>query len=456
MKGRMGTLPFLRLCGISVLLLLMPLSLSRAQEAPTLVEHSDDSPVWISGQINVIHQQHPRFFAKYTGENSLRPERETATSRVLTLYLGVRVTKSTDVLVDLESAGGRGISNAFGLAGFTNLDVVRNPTLGSKPYLARLLFHHTVALSAESIPADRNFLSLMPEKPERRIEIYVGKLGIADLFDTNSVGSDSHLQFMNWTVDNNGGYDYAADTRGYTVGAVVAYVNPRWGVRFAEALMPTVANGIKLDWNVRRARAENLEVHVQPPLWLEHQTTLRLLGYLNHANMGSYREAMDAFTEGRDPLPDIEAHRRQGRTKYGFGLNGEQELSRDIRVYGRLGWNEGRHESFAYTEVNDSAAIGGDLRGRWWRRRNDRVGIARVSNGISADHQQYLQLGGKGFLLGDGGLTYGRETILESYYTAHVIRGVFLSFDLQHVVNPGYNRDRGPVLVPGARVHVEF
>ena len=134
----------------------------------------------------------------------------------------------------------------------------------------------------------------------------------------------------------------------------------------------------------------------------------------------------------------------------------EQELSRDIRVYGRLGWNEGRHESFAYTEVNDSAAIGGDLRGRWWRRRNDRVGIARVSNGISADHQQYLQLGGKGFLLGDGGLTYGRETILESYYTAHVIRGVFLSFDLQHVVNPGYNRDRGPVLVPGARVHVEF
>ena len=31
-----------------------------------------------------------------------------------------------------------------------------------------------------------------------------------------------------------------------------------------------------------------------------------------------------------------------------------------------------------------------------------------------------------------------------------------LSFDLQYMVNPGYNRDRGPVIVPGFRLHLEF
>jgi hypothetical protein len=201
-------------------------------------DHPDNSRVWISGQINVIHQQHPSFFAKYSGENSLRSEREKATSSVLTLYAGFEVTKSTEVLADFESAGGKGISDAWGLAGFTNLDVVRNPTLGSKPYLARLLVHQLISLGGEISPSERTFLSLAPEKRDKRIEIYAGKLSIADFFDTNSVGSDSHFQFMNWTVDNNGAYDYAADTRGYSYGVIVDYEDRKWAARFGEALMP--------------------------------------------------------------------------------------------------------------------------------------------------------------------------------------------------------------------------
>ncbi|MGH9676448.1 MAG: carbohydrate porin, partial [Candidatus Acidiferrum sp.] len=83
-------------------------------------------------------------------------------------------------------------------------------------------------------------------------------------------------------------------------------------------------------------------------------------------------------------------------------------------------------------------------------------GLAFVSNGISAIHAQYLALGGKGFLLGDGSLRYGREYILESYYNVHVWRGIFTSPLLQYIHNPGYNRDRGPVVVPGWRLHVDF
>jgi hypothetical protein len=420
-----------------------------------LFDHPD-SRVWVSGQINVIHQQHPSFFAKYSGENSLHPEREKATSRGMTLYTGLQVTKSVDVLVDLESAGGQGISDALGLAGFTNLDVVRNPQLGSKPYLARLLFHQTFRLGGETEQAERSFLSLAPEKPERRVEFYAGKLGMADFFDVNSVGSDSHLQFMNWTIDNNGGYDYAADTRGYTWAAIVEYETPKWGARFGEALMPTVANGIHLDWNIRRARAENLEFEFQPSIVRGRRTTVRLLSYLNHANMGLYSEAIDAFLRGTDPAPDITAHRQQRRKKYGFGVNAEQDMPHGIRLFGRLGWNEGRHESFAYTEVNSTVSFGGDIQGRPWHREKDRAGVALAVNGISAEHQQYLRLGGDGFLLGDGFLTYGREEIVETYYTARLMRGVFLSGDFQHITHPGYNRDRGPVAVPSVRLHLDF
>jgi carbohydrate-selective porin OprB len=142
--------------------------------------------------------------------------------------------------------------------------------------------------------------------------------------------------------------------------------------------------------------------------------------------------------------------------KYGFDLNVVQELPHGLRAFGRFGWNEGQHESFAYTEVDQTFEAGADLKGGKWRRQLDKLGFAVLSNAIKADHQHYLALGGVGFLLGDGRLNYGRENIIEAYYNAHLWRGLFAAFDLQHVNNPGYNRDRGPVLVPGVRVHLEF
>jgi high affinity Mn2+ porin len=82
--------------------------------------------------------------------------------------------------------------------------------------------------------------------------------------------------------------------------------------------------------------------------------------------------------------------------------------------------------------------------------------VQQASDGISRDCLEYLALGGVGFILGDGNLNYGPENIVETYYTLHVWRGIFTSFDVQHINNPGYNRDRGPVLAPAIRLHVEF
>ncbi len=425
-------------------------------ETTTVLESHEIGRLWLSGQVNIILQAHPDFRSLYSGENSLHASAEAATSSVVTLFTGFRVSRHTEVLFDMESAGGRGISDALGLAGFTDLDVVRNPELGAAPYLARLVLHQTIPLGAEETAVEPTPLSLGTTVPVRRLEVRVGKLGTADLFDVNAVGSVSDLQFMNWTVDNNGAYDYAADTRGYTWGVVIEYHDKSWALRFGEMLMPKVANGIALDWNISRARGENLELEVHPSLAGRRQGTVRVLAYVNHANMGDYREAVQRFEAGVDAEPTIENTREQGRVKYGFGLNVEQPVTSSLRLFGRAGWNEGHRESFAYTEVDDTIAVGADYAGRTWRRPLDRIGGAFVSNGISGDHQTYLRLGGKGFLLGDGGLTFGREQIVESYYTAHVWRGAFASVDLQHIVNPGYNQDRGPVVVVSGRLHVEF
>ncbi|MGH9377357.1 MAG: carbohydrate porin [Terriglobia bacterium] len=411
---------------------------------------------WLSGQINFISQANPSFPAAYSGTNSFGPKAQAATSRVLTLYTGLKLNDSAQVILDIESAAGHALSNGAGLGGFTDLDIVRTPNLGQAPYLARFLVEKTFSLGGGSVENDRSYLSLPSSLPARRIEIWMGKFSVVDFFDVNPVGSDSHLQFMNWTVDNNGAYDYAANTRGYSWGAVVQFYDRNWAVRFGEAMMPKVANGENLDADLARAHAENLEFELDPTLFQRRATTLRFLSYVNHADMGSYRGAISGFLSGRDAAPDVTLYRQQGRVKYGFGANLYQEIGAGVRLFGRWGWNDGRNESFAYTEVDRTVSLGGDVAGSHWRRNLDKIGTAFVVNQISGDHRRYLELGGKGFLLGDGGLSYGFEQISESYYTCHLWRGVFGSADFQYVTNPGYNRARGPALVPSLRLHVDF
>jgi hypothetical protein len=427
-----------------------------ADPPASIFPHSETSRFWVSGQINTIYQWHPAFHSPYIGPLSLTAKSETAGSRVFTLFTGVELTSYLEVLCQVESAGGRGIGNGFGLAGFTNLDVVHNPALGSTPYIGRTMVHAVIPLSAKTVAAERSPLSLHTRVYERRLEFRAGKMQLVDFFDLNSAGSDSHLQFLNLTVDNNGAYDYAADTRGYTVGAMLEYKDRIWGVRFAEALMPRVANNIDLQWNLERARSENIEFELRKGMLPKRDGVVRVLTYFNHANMGDYREAIHQFEAGQTTVPDITNHPLLTSLKYGFGTNVEQNVGWNMTAFGRFGWNEGRRESFAYTEVNQSVMIGGAATGMRWGRNLDHAGAAVSFNALSGDHREYLALGGKGFLLGDGRLNYGKEKIFETFYTVHVWRGLFGAFDLQRVNNPGYNRDRGPVLVPALRLHLDL
>jgi hypothetical protein len=425
-------------------------------DPPAMFPHFETDRVWLSGQANFIFQTHPPFHAAYSGTNSLNPNYEKATSRVLTLYTGVQLNDSTEFLLDIEEAGGAALSTGLGLAGNTDLDIVRNPSLSKAPYLARGMFHKVFALSRDKLGNERSSLSLFKELPRRRLEIRFGKFSMVDFFDQNSAGSDTHFQFTNWTVDNNGAYDYAADTRGYTVGVTAEYEDRNWGFRFADGLMPKVANGIDLVWKPWQAHAENFEYELRHGILPKKAGVIRVLAFTNYANMGIYRDAVAQFQKRLVSKPDITNHPWHITRKYGFGLNLEQNLTRYLTAFGRFGWDNGKTESFAYTEVDQTFSGGLGVNGALWHRRYDRAGVAVVTNGIARDHQIYLADGGFGFLLGDGALRYGRENIVETYYTAHVWRGIYIAPGLQHINNPGYNQDRGPVLVPTLRLHTEF
>ena len=440
----------------------------KPDQAPivTMAPHPDDKSWWLSGQANIITQGDLPFHSPYQGTNSFIPRGEYKTSMVGTVYTAWRPDRSiryaTDFIFDLEAAEGRGLGEAYGLAGFTNLDVVRNPNLGRVPYPARFGIHQVIGLTSETTSQDPGTFAIAPSVPVRRLEFRIGKMGANDFIDTNEVASDSHLQFMNWTVDNNGAWDYAADTRGYTVGGIAEYDDRIWSIRYGIFAMPVVANGIDLDWAFSRAHGQNGEFELRHSWVPKRKGATRILFYGNTAHMGTYREAVEDFLNGSDTanygvtVPTITLHEHYGALKYGMGYNTEQEITENLRVAGRFGWNEGQHESFAYTEVDQTVELAADYAGARWHRPVDKVGLAVVSNAIKADHREYLKLGGLGFLLGDGNLNYGRENIVEAYYNYHTWRGLFYSLDVQHINDTGYNRDRGPVWVGSVRAHIDF
>jgi len=276
----------------------------------------------------------------------------------------------------------------------------------------------------------------------------------SDDFDKNRYADSARTQFLNGSFFNALAWDFAADTRGYTNGAMIAYANPPWTLRYGVYQMPVVANGQTLEWPLKRARGEQMELDVQPR---QDGWALRMLIYRNIARMGIYRDALLVARE-TGTVPDIRVEDRDGRRKYGYAFNAELPLADDgdTGLFARASWNDGKTESFAFTEVDRDLSVGAQISGARWHRAKDRLGVAFNINGLSRDHRDYLAAGGEGFLLGDGRLNYGHEEIAEAYYAFQPFAHFTLSADFQFIRNPGYNRDRGPAKFIALRAHLEY
>ena len=361
-------------------------------------------------EANSIFQYHPSFAAPRYGPHSLRPESEGAISGLFTGFFAYRPTRTTELIVDPEMALGGGLSQALGVAGFPNLDVVRNPTLSHAPYIARAEIHQIIPLSPR-VGAQRGSRARSrrsPLVPQHRLELRFGKMSTADIFDINPAGSDSHLQFMNWTVDNNGAYDYAADTRGYTYGLVVEYQGPRIEARLGEMLMPKVANGIDLDFDFTRSRADNLELEIK------YSVAVRLARDAAPARLPEPRQ--------HGQLPGGDRRGRHGRASTARRHRctaqhgpGQARLRRQhhpgarrrrARLRRAAAGATGDLESFAYTEVENTIEIGGDITGVYWRRPTgpDRARL-RQQRHLRRRIAITCSSAASGFLLGDGYLT---------------------------------------------------
>ena len=302
-----------------------------------------------------------------------------------------------------------------------------------------------------AVESDEN--QLAGTRPMTRYSVTVGRFTVTDFFDNNRYSHDPRTQFMGWAIMYNGAWDYPADTRGYTWGWVHEFHTRRWSLRYAGAAMPKTANGLRFDRRLFRDRSDMVEgeLRLHPR---NHEGAVRVLGYGNHADAGTYLDALKLAAE-TGTRPDVTATRRIGTAKYGFGIGVDQELIKDVGVFGRIGWNDGKTESFAFTAVDRLVTAGVSLAGTRWRRPHDTVATALTESGLSAIHAEYLARGGLDFLIGDGALRYGREDVWESYYRTRIFAGLFATIDVQHITNPAYNRDRGPVWVGALRLHVE-
>lgn len=405
-------------------------------------------------QATSIGQYHGMFPAPYTGPLSLLDRAERDASLTTTLFFSLRLAPDTAVYFDPEIAGGKGFSNVNGLANAPNGEIPRVAGATPKPYLARLYIAHDFAFGSSTEAVESGANQLAGERPATRYSIYAGRFTLTDFFDNNQYSHDPRTQFMAWGVMYNGAWDYPADTRGYTWGWVHELRTRNWSFRYASAAEPRTANGPRFDRRILRDRGDVVEAERRYSIG-DRNGAVRLLGYANHADAGTYSDAL-RLSEKTGGAPDVTATRRPGTLKYGLGVNLEQALTSDAGLFARLGWNDGKTESFAFTAIDRLASGGLSWKGSRWRRKEDTAGTSFTASGISGVHAVYLARGGLDFLIGDGRLNYSPEYLWESYYSARLFPGFFASFDLQRYSNPAYNHDRGPVWVSSIRLHTEF
>ncbi len=417
-------------------------------------------PAWVpevlGAQASYLLQGALPFHSPYSGPNSFSDvagNREDLT-QVYGVYMGSQLAPGLQLYIDSEMFKGDGLSKGTGLAGYVNGDVLRSGSNGlpNDPYVARFYLRYYYALSSETHKVTAGPDQLPGEEPVCRWEMKFGKLAAVDDFDLNRYANQNRWQFMNYDFLYNTSWDYAADTRGYTYGVVEALYERSWRSLLGIYLEPNTLNGVNFNFDNMNALGYNYEFDVSPN---KYGTVIRFLTFYNTGKMGDYNAAL-ALAESTGTVPNILAVEKPGGYEYGFGLNFEQPLADDgaTGIFGRLGWNNGNHENWSYTECNENVDIGAQICGVHWGRPLDRVGIAYGINGLSAAHEQYLAAGGIGILLGDGRLSYGLEKALEAYYRYQAGRYVQISPDFQLIQNPGYNKDRGPIEVFGLRVRV--
>jgi high affinity Mn2+ porin len=411
-----------------------------------------------------IVQGYPGFSSKYSGPNSLPSGGETRETVSLDLMAGVRLWRGAEAHIDGMMYQGFGFHNTLGVEGFPNGEAFRLGTDVPNGTISRLFIRQTIGLGGEQEDMPDDQLTLAGKQDISRLTFTMGRFSAKDIFDNNAYANDPRTQFMNWALMANEAWDYPADAIGYTTGIAAELNQPKWTLRYGFFQMPRFSNSLTAEDRIFKWPYDSA-AQDEPLLeaWgmvteferrytiKDHPGVIRLLAYLNRANMGSYQDAVNSPTRPADITASAEF-----RYKYGFGLNLEQEIAKNIGFFSRLGWSDGQNQAWVFSDVDYTATAGISIKGESWGRPDDTFGLAGVLNGLSRVHQEFFEAGGTGILAGDGALNYRWEKILESYYDFKIWKTIHATADYQFITDPAFNRDRGPVSVFGARLHWEF
>ena len=407
----------------------------------------------VHAQFTYLNQWHASFAAPYSGDNSLYASSERKSTSDITWYLGRKLWQGAEFYINPELDQGFGLSNTLGVSGFTSGEAYK--VGNNKPYMKypRAFLRQTVDLGGDTLQLMNDYNQVDKTISSNNLIWTVGKLSVVDIFDTNAYAHDPRGDFMNWTLLDSGAFDYAADSWGFSSGVALEWNQDWWTLRGGLFTLSKTPNSEQLDLSGKQFEwVQELEARHN---WTGRTGKIKLLGFMNKGYMGSYSDAVSAYNSGKVSSMDTGLVRKYSN-RVGYALNVEQEINIDIGAFLKWSHNDGRKETFDFTDVNQSLATGFSVKGDFWGRVQDTVGLGWVKNKLSQDAKDYFQSGGLGVLIGDGRLNYKDENITEIFYNCYVMKSVFLTMDYQRVVNPAYNKDRGPANVLGFRLHVDL
>jgi high affinity Mn2+ porin len=446
-----------RVAGLWIIALILTARGALAGPTPAgpddIAAKSADQGWAIHVQATDVVQYHPAFNSPYEGTNSLKGTQETANTVDASIIAGFRPWKGAQIWFDEDVNQGFAPSNTLGAAGFVNGEGAK---VGHhSPYYRpqRYFLRQTIDLGGGAQDVDPDMMELGGKTTKDRLVITVGKFSLTDVMDDNQYAHDPKNDFLNWALIDTGSWDYAADAWGFSEGAAVELYEGPWSFRGAFMDLSDIPNSPVLTHGFKQFQLDQ-EIELRQN-WFAREGKLKVLGFASRGEMGRFDDAI-ALAAQTGGIPDT-ALVRHYRTRLGVALNVEQPVSDDGGLFLRAGWDQGQYETYEYTDIDRTVAAGGQINGARWGRKDDTVSLALVVNGISKAHQAYLAAGGLGVLVGDGRLPHpGAETIVETYYSVAVIKGVHLTLDSQTLVNPAYNTDRGPAEVIGLRLHGQY
>jgi high affinity Mn2+ porin len=421
----------------------------------------------VHAQNTDIIQGYPGFRSEYPGgPNSLPSGGEARETISVDLMAGVRLWDGAEAHMDALMWQGSGVANSVGVEGFPNGEAFRIGTDVPNATIARLFIRQTIGFGSDQEAVQDNALNLAGQKDVSRLTVTLGRFSAKDIFDNNAYANDARTQFMNWGLGANEAWDFPADAVGFTTGIALELNEPGWTLRYGFFQVPEVQNELNgedrfLTWPYNGEtgdgpffKAWGMVTELERRYTIrDHVGTMRALAFLNRAEMADYSAATVLLQNGQNFLAARSSH-----YKYGFGLNWEQEITKNLGVFSRLGWNDDREEGWMFTDVGYSGSVGLSLKGGYWGRPGDTFGLAGLANGASKVAREFFEAGGVGILAGDGEghFNYSWEKIVETYYDFRIWGGLHGAMDYQYTTDPAFNRDRGPVSIFSGRLHWEF